>query len=123
MNSNIMLRLAKIKDYSDPKEPPKVEKNYNGNWSVMYGKTKITLQPFDVTPSSCHKLIADIEGTEIIVQDECANTQEVLVQTQGKHTIHEMRVNDKLSICRLVDAFKNLFNIGNLTKVRMSVFK
>ena len=123
MNSNIMLRLAKIKDYSDPKEPPKVEKNSNGNWSVMYGKTKITLQPFDVSPSSMHKLIADIEGTEIIVQDECSNTQEVLVQTQGKHTIHEMRVNDKLSICRLVDAFKNLFNIGNLTKVRMSVFK
>tara|TARA_R100001015_G_C4475277_1_gene57572 strand:+ start:128 stop:499 length:372 start_codon:yes stop_codon:yes gene_type:complete len=123
MNSNIMLRQAKIKEYSDPKEPPKVEKNSNGNWSVMYGKTKITLQPFDVTPSSMHKLIADIEGTEIIVQDECMNTQEVLVQTQGKHTIHEMRVNDKLSICRLVDAFKNLFNIGDLTKVRMSVFK
>ena len=73
--------------------------------------------------SSCHRLIADIEGTEIIVQDECSNTQEVLVQTQGKHTIHELSANDKFSITRLIDSFKNLFNIGNLTKVRMSVFK
>ena len=123
MNSNIVVRQAKIKEYSDPKEPPKVEKNSNGNWNVMYGKTKITLQPFDVTASSCHKMIADIEGTEIIVQDECSNTQEVLVQTQGKHTIHEMRVNDKFSITRLIDSFTNLFKIGDLTKVRMSVFK
>ena len=118
--NNLVLRVAKKKIYS---ELPKVETNENGNITFTYGNIKITTKPFDVTASSCHRLIADIEGTEIIVQDECSNTQEVLVQTQGKHTIHEMRVNDKLSICRLVDAFKNLFNIGNLTKVRMSVFK
>ena len=123
MNSNIMLRQAKIKEYSDPKEPPKVEKNSNGNWTIMFGKTKITLQCFDKTASSCHKMIADIEGTEIIVQDECSNTQEVLVQTQGKHTIHELSANDKFSITRLIDSFTNLFKIGDLTKVRMSVFK
>ena len=118
--NNLVLRVAKKKIYS---ELPKVETNKNGNITFTYGNIKITTKPFDVTASSCHRLIADIEGTEIIVQDECSNTQEVLVQTQGKHTIHELSANDKFSITRLIDAFTNLFNIGNLTKVRMSVFK
>lgn len=118
--NNLVLRVAKKKIYS---ELPKVETNENGNITFTYGKIKVTTKPFDKTASSCHSLIADIEGTEIIVQDECSNTHEVLVQTQGKHTIHELSANDKFSITRLIDSFTNLFKIGDLTKVRMSVFK
>jgi len=130
MNSNIVLRQAKIKEYSDPKEPPKVEKNSNGNWNIMYGKTKITLQPFDVTPSSMHKMIADIEGVEIIVQDGCANAQEVLVQTQGKKVVNSVRVNDKIECLSLIETlfkqFKRLFvphwdNLTEVNKVRLDV--
>ena len=111
--NNLVLRVAKKKIYS---ELPKVETNKNGNITFTYGNIKITTKPFDVTASSCHRLIADIEGTEIIVQDECSNTQEVLVQTQGKHTIHELSANDKFSITRLIDSFKNFLKLATLLK-------
>ena len=125
--NNLVLRVAKKKIYS---ELPKVETNENGNITFTYGNIKITTKPFDVTASSMHKIIADIEGTEIIVQDGCANAQEVLVQTQGKKVVNSVRVNDKIECLSLIETlfkqFKRLFvphwdNLTEVNKVRLDV--
>jgi|TARA_X000001382_G_C3151803_1_gene173228 hypothetical protein len=118
---NLILRVAKNKIYS---ETPLITTNDNGNIVFTYGKLKVTCSPFDMSASSTHKMIADIQGTEILVQDSCSNAQEVLVQTQGKKVIDEVRVNDKLSLRQLVDKFTGFFGFFNnrdFTKVRLDV--
>tara|TARA_R110002110_G_scaffold54412_2_gene156220 strand:- start:5 stop:379 length:375 start_codon:yes stop_codon:yes gene_type:complete len=118
---NLILRVAKNKIYS---ETPLITTNDNGNTVFTYGKIKMTCSPFDMSASSTHKMIADIQGLEFLVQEGASNTQEVLVQTQGKKVIDEISVNDKLSLRQLVNKFTGFFGFftnKDFTKVRLDV--
>jgi hypothetical protein len=116
-----ILRVTKNKKYS---EKPLLTTNAKGNVNFKFGYLNMTCDPFRKSPSSAFNLIVDLKGTEILAQQGLLNTQEILIQTQGKKVIREIRVNDKLSLRQLVDKFTGFFGFftnKDFTKVRLDV--